>query len=173
MNTFALEIWDDASTLVSFYTVRMERSEVSETDKFMRKFNDDERYRNALRELVSLLLKTMGEQQGAHPVFFSRGENRAVALPPSKARIGEITFEYPEFPLRLFCYRISDALVILFNGGPKTAASAQQSEDLNMPFIQANEFVKRIEAAFRNEMIEVSRDERSITDFQGNTEIYL
>ncbi|MBL7798489.1 MAG: hypothetical protein JNJ90_18485 [Saprospiraceae bacterium] len=173
MNTFALEIWDDESTLVTFYTVRMEDNDLSETDKFMLKFKGDAQYGSALQEMVSLLLEVMGEEQGAHPAFFSRRENWAVALPPSKARIGEITLNYPEFPLRLFCYRVNDELVILFNGGPKTAASAQGSEDLNMPFLQANEFARRIGKAFDDKLIVVDQNSRVITDFQGNTEIFL
>ncbi len=173
MNTFALEIWDDESSLVTFYTVRVEDSELSEMDKFLCKFKGDTQYGRALQELVSFLMDVMGEQQGAHPAFFTRRENWAVGLPPSKARIGEITLRYPDFPLRLFCYRVNDELVILFNGGPKTDTSAQKSEDLNMPFLQANEFARRISKAFDDGLIAVVQDDRTITDFQGNTEIFL
>ncbi|MEZ4942835.1 MAG: hypothetical protein R3D58_18335 [Saprospiraceae bacterium] len=173
MNTFALEIWDDESTYVTFYTVRLEESDESETDKFMRKFRGDAQHGEALKELISLLFDVMGEQQGAHRAFFKRDENRATALPPSKVRIGEIFLHYPDFPLRLFCTRINTNLVILFNGGLKTAPTAQESPDLSMPFTQANEFVRRIDKAFRDGMIELDADERTILDFQGNTEIFL
>lgn len=173
MNFFALEVWDDESSLVTFYTVRWEDSEISETDIFMRKFKGHQQYGADLQELVALLFDVMGEQSGAHPTFFTRHENRAVALPPSKARVGAIALTYSQFPLRLFCYRVSDELVILFNGGPKTAATAQQSEDLYVPFVQANDFARRIAEAFDEEMIHVRSDGRSLLDFQGNTEIYL
>ena len=173
MNSFALEIWDDESSLVTFYTVRQEASDLSETDKFMQKYRGHEQYGPALQELTSLLFESIGEQFGAHPSFFSRAENRATALPPSKARIGHITFNYPQFSLRLLCYRISENLVILFNGGPKTAATAQQSEDLNMSFIQANDFARRIQEALDDGMIILDDNGRSLIDFQGNADIYL
>ena len=173
MNSFALEAWDDGSSLVTFYTVRREGSDLSETDKFMQKFGRHEQYGGALQELMSLLFDTMGEQFGAHPTFFSREENRVMALPPSKARLGHITFAYPHFSLRLFCYRLSENLVILFNGGPKTAATAQQSEDLHVFFIQANDFAKRIQEALDDGMIMLDANGRSLVDFQGNTDIYF
>lgn len=128
MNNFGLEIWDDESRLVTFYTIRVDGNEFSETDKFLRKYQNDPKYRDALEQLLSLLLDVMGEQQGAHPAFFTRRENRAQALPPSHAYFGEIELRYPQFPLRLFCYRVNESLVILFNGSAKTAGTVQQSK---------------------------------------------
>ena len=40
MNNFALEIWDDESRYVTFYTVRRENETDSETDKFYTRFKD-------------------------------------------------------------------------------------------------------------------------------------
>lgn len=173
MNSFALEIWDDESSLVTFYTVRKEKSEISETEKFFLKYKDSPVYVEAVQQLVSLLLDVMGERVGAHPVFFTRYENHSRALPPSFAKVQDIILQYPDFPLRLFCYRVSEKLVILFNGGLKTAPSAQQSEDLSMPFHQANEFSRRIKESFDSDMIVVDNSGRKILDFQNNTEIYL
>jgi len=116
----------------------------------------------------------MGEQQGAHPVFFTRKENRAAALPPPKARTSEINLKYPNFPLRLFCYRVNQELVILFNGGAKTSLAVQNSQDLNLYFIQANEFVRRLEDAFQSGMIRIdANDSRLLKDFNGNSEIFI
>jgi hypothetical protein len=173
MNSFALEIWDDESTLVTFYTVRNEKSAISETEKFFRRYHKDPLFVEAVQKLVSLLLDVMGEEQGAHPAFFQRVENRAEALPPSKAKVHDISFLYPEFPLRLFCYRKSEKLVILFNGAPKTAPSNQQSEDLVVPFRQANDFTRRIEEAFRDGLLQTDDTGRIILDFQNNNEIFL
>ena len=107
-------------------------------------------------------------------MFFTRKENRAAALPPPKARTSEINLKYPNFPLRLFCYRVSQELVILFNGGAKTSLAVQNSQDLNLYFIQANEFVRRLEDAFQSGMIKIeANDSRLLKDFNGNSEIFI
>jgi hypothetical protein len=173
MNNFVLEIWDDELDYVTFYTVRWEDHRENETDKFVEKFYNHETYHEALQALITLLYDQIGNRFGARKEFFSRKENRAEALPPANARFDEIQIRYPDFPLRLFCYRVSDSIVILFNGGPKTAATVQQSEDLLMPFHHANEFSRRIDEAFREKIIEITDDERSIVDTGGDTEIIL
>ncbi|MEI6408043.1 MAG: hypothetical protein WCR52_01555 [Bacteroidota bacterium] len=42
-----------------------------------------------------------------------------------------------------------------------------------MPFHHANEFSRRIDEAFREKIIEITDDERSIVDTGGDTEIIL
>ena len=56
---------------------------------------------------------------GALKVFF-RFENAAQAIPPCGTyKVEDIYINYANFPLRLYCLRISETLVVLFNGGEK------------------------------------------------------
>lgn len=173
MNSFVLKIWDDETSLVTFYTVHRAGEAESETDQFYLKFQNHPQYGDALQELNALLFDTMGEEFGASKYFFSRHENAATALPPSKVRIYELTLEYPGFPLRLYCYRISDQLVVLFNGDVKNVGKVQESPRLSMLFHQANHYVRKIEESFKDGILECSKDGRFILDFQGNTEITI
>lgn len=50
---------------------------------------------------------------------------------------------YANFPLRLFFLRILETLVVLFNGGEKTADTAPGGKT-SMAFHEANIFAKRI-----------------------------
>jgi hypothetical protein len=88
-----------------------------------------------------------------------------VALPnKGKVTVGEIVFLYPNFPLRLYALRVNNRndLVVLFNGGVKSAQTNQGSRDLNIKWIEACQFAKRIEEAFRNkEIIIDSKKEKS------------
>ena len=119
MNTFALEIFNDEGNACTFYTVRWENEEFSETDKFFIKFRNDDTHKNSLQELAKFLDIQIGEKKGALKDYF-RFENSADALPPPGTYlINQITISYSNFPLRLYCLRISDSLVVLFNGGEK------------------------------------------------------
>ncbi len=84
---------------------------------------------------------------------FFRFENEAQALPPAgKYRVGEMTINYGNFSLRLYCLRISDKLVVLFNGAEKTSGTAQGGKT-NMVFTEANQFAKQITDALNNKEI--------------------
>lgn len=80
---------------------------------------------------------------GALEDFF-RFENAAQALPPSGTyQVEDLYINFGNFPLRLYCLRISETLVVLFNGGEKTADTAQRGKT-SMAFQEANIFAKRI-----------------------------
>lgn len=173
MNNFALKIWDDESSLVTYYTVHREGEDLSETDQFFERFDKDQAFQSSLQELTSLLFDVIGNQFGAHPAFFNRFENAANALPPSRARLGVLQLQYPDFPLRLYCYRLNDEIVILFSGGVKRGQSVQEDPHLFAMFNRANYYVNQIEKALRNGIIRIDNHHRLILDFQGNTEIYF
>jgi hypothetical protein len=179
VNTFELEIWYDEGKACSFYTVRYSTDNddnSSETDKFFDKYADPEHpFENEAFQLFSLITKSIGDKYGASDDFFDRTENAAQALPPKpKIRVQEIKILGTNFPLRLFCYRISNEIVILFNGGIKDAGTAQESEDLSMKFYEAQNFVKRIERALRDEMIIVTNDDsRHLQSFDGSDNMIL
>lgn len=174
MSTFELEIWDGQCEKVTFYTVRWQDSEDSETDKFFFKFEKSQN--EALKELNSLLLDTIGTDYGAIDEFFNRFENRVTGLPPQGAvRIGEFKVHFQQFPLRLYALRINDRedIVVLFNGGIKSSKANQDSPDLNLKFIEANTFGKRIEEALHKKDIVIDEKTRILKAFDNSEIIVL
>lgn len=177
MNIFALEIWYDEGGICTFYTVRFinDDDSQSETDQFFDRYAvPGNRFEREGYELFYLITESIGNKYGATDDFFDRLENKAQALPPKpKKWVEEIKELGVNFPLRLYCYRISGQLVILFNGGIKDAAKAQESKNLSMKFYEAQLFVQKIEEALQSEMIVITHDERYLENFDGSTEIIL
>lgn len=174
MNTFELEIWDDELEKVTFYTVRGSEAALSEADRFFEKFGKT--HNQAVQELLSLLFDTIGTDYGAIDDFFNRFEDNVTGLPPKgKIRIGEFKAHFQQFPLRLYALRINDRddLVVLFNGGLKSARTNQESSDLNMKFLEANAFGKRIEQALREKTIIIDEKSRTLKSFDGSDTILL
>lgn len=172
MNTFVIERWYDEGRACTFYTVRRGMAE-SETDSF---FDTYAAAGHPLEEkamqLFRLITESIGERYGAADVFFDRMVNRAYELPPKpKHRVEEIKELGFRFPLRLFCYRVSGRIVILFNGGVKGSRSTQDSESLSRKFYEAQTFVKRIEEALRSGSIKISGDRRYLQNFDGTTHL--
>jgi hypothetical protein len=148
VNTFTLEIWYDEGSECTFYTVKWDNEEeeaLSETDQFFEKYADENHpLRDQALQLFRLITENIGNKYGATDDFFDRLENRAQALPPKpKQRIKEIRLLGKDFPLRLFCYRITEQIVVLFNGGVKDAATAQESS-LSFQFQEAQTFAKKL-----------------------------
>jgi len=172
VNIFALEKFDDQGSRCTFYTVRWEESDWSETDKFFDKYESDADFERHIQELAVFLTKKVGNDVGALEDFF-RFENTAQALPPSgKHKVGEITINYGNFPLRIYCLRISDSLVVLFNGGEKTAENAQGGKT-SMAFHEANQFAKRILEALHQKEIYITTNQKEFRNFNGSEEICL
>ncbi len=172
MNTFELKIFDDQGKVCTFYTVRWEDAALSETDKFFQKFIYDEQLKHPLRELASFLEVVIGDEYGARPDFF-RFENNAEALPPSGTyQVEDLYIRFGNFPLRLYCLRISETLVVLFNGGEKTADTAQGGKT-SMAFQEANIFAKRILDALRDKDIFITADQRSFRYYDGSDDIMI
>lgn len=172
MNRFVLEIFDDESRVCTFYTVRWEDAKLSETDKFFAKYENDSNLQLPIQELSKFLFKKIGDETGALGDFF-RFENAAQALPPSGTHeVQELSINYDNFPLRLYSLRISDTLVVLFNGGEKTAHSAQGGKT-SMAFQEANIFAKRIMDALKEKDIYIADDQRSFLYFDGDDEIII
>lgn len=172
MNTFALEIFDDQGKQCTFYTVRWVDAELSETDKFFVKYENDSTFERPIQELAKFMSKKIGGELGALEDFF-RFENLAQALPPSGTyKVGDIYINYGNFPLRLYCLRISESLVVLFNGGEKTAENAQGGKT-SMAFHDANFFAKRILDAIIKKDIYITADQRELRNYAGSDEIII
>lgn len=176
VNTFGVELWDDESEKCTFYTVRWEDAKENETDKFFNKHYSIPALKQATQELLSFVLDSIGEIYGAIAPFFNRYENEVVGLPnKGKVTVGEIVFLFPNFPLRLYAIRIynSTDLVVLFGGGIKSAQTNQASKELNLKWLEACQFAKRIENAIRNGEIIVDNKNRKILSAAGDEEIFL
>jgi hypothetical protein len=177
MNTFALEIWYDEGSICTFYTVKWIDDDIetdSETDKFFDKFAlPGHFYEESALQLFRLISEAIGNKYGAIDDFFDRAENLAQALPPKpKIRVEEVKKIGINFPLRLFCYRITNQIVVLFNGGIKDENTAQTSK-LSMKFYEAQLFSKRIADAFQSGIIEISNNGRYLQNFDGTTDLIL
>lgn len=178
MNTFILDIWYNEGSICTFYSVKWvigNNEELSETDKFFERYAIPESpMEDEALQLFRLITESIGNKYGATDNFFDRSENKAQALPPKpKKWLEEIKELGINFPLRLYCYRITEQIVILFNGGVKNANSAQESESLSMKFYEAQTFVKKIEDAIQSNMIEISDDKRHLQNFDRTPEIIL
>lgn len=170
MEMFALEVFNDEGNCCTFYSVRWENQGISETDKFFQKFQNDTTHKIALQKLVAFLEVVM-EEKGAQESFF-RLENDAHALPPQGKRlVNEVTIDFVNFPLRLYFLRLSDALIVLFNGAEKTGSTAQGGKT-SMVFAEANAFAKRILAALYQKDIFIE-NKRKFVLYNGTDEIYL
>jgi hypothetical protein len=172
VNIFVLEKFDDRGSCCTFYTVRWEEATLSETDQFFDKYENVANFERPIQELAIFLTKKIGNETGALMDFF-RFENTAQALPPSgKHKVDQITINYGEFPLRLYCLRISDRLVVLFNGGEKTSDTAQKGKT-SMVFVEANQFAKQILEALRIKDIYITADGREFRNFDDSEDIIL
>ena len=167
MKNFVLEIFDDDFALVTYYTVRWDEAEENETNKFVLRFARSEDFRPFYQQIAALLAD-MGERKGARKHYFSRHEDAASALPPKGTfEVNGIEVRFYENPLRLYCTRLNDNMVVLFNGGLKTARTAQSSEDLALKFRQAQHFARTIWEAVQNRTILVNETTRRITHLDG------
>ncbi len=162
MNTFATIEVAQRFNLVTYYTIRLEVNEKKENEnefeKWILKHSRDESIKDEYQDVMALL-ERMGQELSAKLRYF-RHEGRAEALPPNwkeinrKEKEAHITYSKN---LRLYCIRISESVVILFNGGIKSdgAKTAQECPNVRKYFCQANSFAKAIDKALSNREIQV------------------
>jgi hypothetical protein len=99
----------------------------------------------------------------------------AFALPPrSKGRLRALELQLDN-PFRLYCYPISEEILIVFNGGIKRDeySTHQDSPELSMKFQEAQGFCKRIIEALQDGLIKINQDRRIIESFDQQEEILL
>jgi len=173
---FALEIWDDECKKTTFYTVRKEDSDYNETDKFLLKFRSNPDLEKALKQLNALIIMEIGDKHGAKKAFFNRWEEGSFGLPPKgTVRVGEITFDYPKFPLRLYAMRVMERedIVVLFNGGAKESGTNIDSPELHHSMQEAKRFAKKIAEAIKEKTIIIDEKFRRLKSAEGDEEIII
>ncbi len=163
MNSFAITEFYKFEK-VRFYTVQFVDINKSETDRFIKKFESSDKYREFLSDILSLISQ-IGER-GALDYYFNRKENDFQALPNKEKAKAAFQGEN----LRLYCLRLSNSIVVLFNGGVKDAPTAQEST-CSIQFYEAFAFTKRILEALKDGMIQLRGD--SLVDYKGSKEIIL
>lgn len=173
MNIFELKLWDDEGQRCTFYTVQWDGDSVNETDKFFTKYENEPEYEETVQELLSFVLYTIGEDHGAVDALFNRFENEVTGLPvQGKIRLGEFTYHYPQFSLRLYALKITEEIVVLFGGGIKDGPTNQTSS-LNMKWVEACGFARKITDAQRDGLIMIDEYNRTLTNHLGGDEIIL
>lgn len=142
---------------VNYYTVGLENEDGEEYldlfDDFVQR-HDTEEHQESLDQIWTWM-KNLGKKHGAKEHFFrfeAYGGGDARALPPPAK------FLETENQLRLYCMRFDEHNVILFNGGVKTASTAQACENVRSHFIQANRLSRQIYQAYRDGDIKVEQN---------------
>lgn len=175
MSNFTIEEWykEEKCTI---YTVLYDGSELGLADLFFEKYLQDldRDIRESGQMLLTFITNDIAKRYGALETFF-REEREAVALPGKRTDIviKEIFFPFGAglFPLRLYCYRVNNNILILFNGGIKTDFTAQGSPDLSVKFQESQIISKKIQEAINEGHILVSEDK--LLDYSGSSNIYL
>lgn len=175
MNIFELEIFDDEGSACTIYSVKWEGAEMNEAEKFFCRFEEKKnKFHEESNKLLWMVIEVIGNRYGAIDDFFDRTKNKAQALPPKpKKRIAEIKELGIDFPLRLYCYRISASIIVLFDGGYKDARSDQQSDDIRLKFYEAQSFADKLSEALISKEILISDNGRYLTNINGGDEIIL
>ena len=147
MNIFAslIDLSDELPTSkVRYYTIQIVGEEHNVFEQFILRHQQEPSLTEEFNDLLAWITIRMGEQRGALERFF-RHERMAKALPPPP-RYLEINYEHQ---LRLYCMRIIDRIVILFDGAVKTAATAQECPIVGPHFRMANQYADAIDQALR------------------------
>lgn len=163
MNSFTVEIWDDEGSKCTLYTVKQLDAEYSETDKFFLKSTKNPLLKREFQEIAKFLTIIIGDEDGALTDYF-REERKADAIPPKgKVKKDNVSFFHINYPLRLYCLRISEKIVVLFNGDEKTSGAAQDGKT-SMVFYEAQQFAERIIKALSNKEFYFGQEDEIFID---------
>jgi hypothetical protein len=175
VNNFVLELWDDEGSRCSFYSVRWLDQKLNETDRFFEKHEQITQLEDPLQKLLSYILDAIGDDHGAIDELFNRDDNEVSGLPlHGKVSLGNVKFHFPNFPLRIYALRLSERLVILFNGGIKDAQTLQETDStISMKWQEACSMAKKITRAWLDGDIKCDYTGRILTYYNGNEEIIL
>lgn len=130
-------------------------------------------HRKALQELLLFIMHAIRDEHGAIDALMNRFENQVVGLPAKgKVRLVRKMYHYPDFPLRLYALRITEEILILFNGGVKDGPTNQTSS-LHTNWVEACQFARRISEALEDGRIVIDTDTNKLFDEAGNEEIFI
>ena len=139
-----------------------EWNELSETDDFFQWHFQREDLIEQVR-LMALALERL-RKYGARSDYF-RTEEVARAL-PRKRMLSLLGWEEDEYCLRLYCYHWSDEIIILMNGGCKTANTAQECPNVRSHFNFANRVARLLKRKQRDKDLKVTQNR--LTQWDGS-----
>lgn len=139
---FALRYWYGKENGLTIYTVQKESSEVGLFDNFLDRYENHEKYASALQQLIDYIFsKFILHKQ---PRRLVRHEGAVDALPGNGIKWIEAPDFDNSFPLRLYCSEVGPGIWIFYDGGLKTAATAQDG-DTSISYYEALEFQSKID----------------------------
>lgn len=125
---------------VNYYTFKVDGQESSEAEKFFDTFADNPDVEDDLN-ILATWMKEIGNRRGAYARYF-RCENKADALPPPRKYMTDLGSDFCR--LRLYCFRLTDEIVIIANGGIKESKDVQNSPKLLPKFRFANKMAQQL-----------------------------
>jgi hypothetical protein len=135
-NFTSIEEFDRFRT-VAYYTLRREGAALTETDDFFNRMETELSFSDQLQRLIKWIELIGGMKDGAERRYF-RSEGLCLALPPNRKYLTE------PIDLRLYCFMVSHSIVILYNGGIKTARTAQDCPNVSRHFHNAQRWTKQL-----------------------------
>lgn len=178
MGIFTLEIVSEGD-MATIYTIRQEGHARSEYGKFLAACPDGSSLEESYRLLDILVTQQLADDFGVDLRFF-RHEGFVMGLPPSpkaepqdRTFMKEVNWFVPGFPLRLFCYPVSDKILIVFNGGEKKSQKMQEDSKMELKRREAESYAKRINNAIRDGYITPSKDGFFLEDGESQEGITL
>ena len=173
MNTFGklVTVNDFAFNLVKYYSIEFDHMRIPEFIEFLERMENEEEYKDDVNNLF-VWLEKIGQEEGAKQKYFRHEGyySDTSALPPPR-HIME-AHEIPVNDIRLYCLRLNEHVVILFNGGIKTTDKAQNCPNVSKYFIQANLIAKKIDLLIREGEISWNSDFTDLT-FDENLTIEI
>jgi len=171
VNTFALieHLPEFTFDIVKYYSIKFYGADVDEFRDFLNRHEDEDDYEDDLNNLVEWLVN-IGNNEGAKEIFFRNESNysEASALPPPRSIMKAHELEVEN--IRLYCLRLNECVVFLFNGGIKTEQHAQNCPNVSKYFKQANLLARKIDQLIREQEIEWNYD---FTDIEFDTDLRI
>ena len=140
--------------IVTMYTIQFTGEELSEYEKFVRRFKDSAELKRDYQIIIYALSKIANN--GALERYFrpeGKMNDNVCALPVDSGK------------LRLYCLRITDKILIIGNGGLKTTQTYEESEELLGYVMDLQKFDKLIKSEVANGSLTISE-----TDIEGLTD---
>lgn len=152
MNIFAtiVPLRRFTQTKVKIYTIQIEENDelrpYTEFADWLQRHKDNPEVKRELNEIASWIQVISEGKHDLHTLL--RHERAAHALPPQnkwlRVKFGQ--------HLRLYCMVIGNRTLVLFNGGIKSAAKAQECPRVGPYFTEANRLCEAIQAALTDQL---------------------
>ncbi len=138
----------EQSELVSLYSIKFENEDLTEFERFLKKFKDNAELNLDFQRIVYAIHKIM--DRGALERYFrSEGKfnDNVCAVPIESGQ------------LRLYCLRISDQILIIGNGGVKTTRTYQEDPILSGYVLDLQKFERLINTCIKQGKISIEQKE--------------